>query len=109
MADVATPGMAVTYTQEGAPLCFSPSNSTMWAQACDKHQVNKKMIPEMEEIFAPWVIEKCKRLKDTKAIPHPSHAVWKWVSEAWHAISDDELHSPMRKAIFPNGLKFAYT
>ena len=66
------------------------------------------MNAEMEELFAPWDIEKCKRLKDTKAIPHPSHAQFgKWVSEAWHAISDDELRSTMRKAIFPNGLKFA--
>ena len=31
----------------------------------------------------------------------------KWVSEAWHAISDDELRSAMRKAIFPNGLKLS--
>ena len=57
---------------------MSPPNCTMWAEACDKHEVNKKMNTEME-LFAPWVIEKCKRLKDTKAIPHPSHAQFgKW-------------------------------
>ena len=38
---------------------------------CDKHEVNKKKNVEMEELFAPWVIEKCKRLKDTEEIPHP--------------------------------------
>ena len=72
---------------------MSPPNSTMWDQACDKHEVNIKMNIEVEEFFAPWVIERCKRLKDTEAIPHPSHAQFgKWVSQAWHAISDDELH-----------------
>ena len=29
---------------------------------------------EMEELFAPGVIEKTKHLKDTKQIPHHSHA-----------------------------------
>ena len=31
----------------------------------------------------------------------------KWVSEVWHAISDDELRSAMRKPIFPDGLKLS--
>ena len=30
----------------------------MWAQACDKHEGNKKMNIEIEELCAPWVIEK---------------------------------------------------
>ena len=29
---------------------------------------------EMEELFAPGVIEKTKHLKDTEQIPHHSHA-----------------------------------
>ena len=88
--------------KRGAPLYVSTPNSTMWAQACHKHEVNKKMNIEMEELFAPLVIEKFKNLKDTEQIPHPSHAQFgKWVSEAWHAISDDESRSAMRKAIFP--------
>ena len=94
--------------KRGAPLYVSPPNSTMWAQACDKHEVNKKMNFEMEELFAPWVIEKTKKLKNTDAIPHPSRAQFgRWVSEAWNAISDDELRSAMRKAIFPNGMKLS--
>ena len=32
---------------------------------------NKKMNVEMEEVFASWVIEKTKNLKDTEQIPHP--------------------------------------
>ena len=63
---------------------------------------------EMEELFAPWVIEKTKKLKDTDTKPHPSHAQFgMWVSEAWHAISDDELRSAIRKAIFPNAMKLS--
>ena len=31
----------------------------------------------------------------------------KWVSEAWHAISDDELRFAMRKVISPHGLKLS--
>ena len=50
---------------------MSPPNSTMWAQACDKHEVNKKVNIEMEEVFAPWVIEKSQHPKDTEQIPHP--------------------------------------
>ena len=58
-------------------LVMSPpaqSNILLGSQACDKHEVSKKMNIEMEELFAPWVIEKTKNLKDTKQIPHPSHA-----------------------------------
>ena len=47
-------------------------------------------------------------LHHASAIPHPSHAQFgKWVDKAWQAISDDELHSAMRKAIFPNGPKLS--
>ena len=92
----------------GAPLYVSAPNSTMWAQAYDRHEVNKKMTIEMEELFALWVIEKTKKLRGTEAIPHPSHAQFsKWVSEAWHSMSDDELLSTMRKSIFPNGLELS--
>ena len=92
--------------KRGAPLYVSPPNSTMWAQACDKHEVTKKMNIEVEELFAPWVIEKTNKLRDTEAILHPSHAQFgKWVSERRRAISDNALHSSMRKAIFPNVLK----
>ena len=59
--------------KRGAPLYLSTPDSTMWAQAYDEHELNKKMNVEMEELFEPWVIEKCKRLKDTEAIPHLSH------------------------------------
>ena len=53
-------------------------------------------------------MRKTKKLKDADALPHPSHAQFgKWVSEAWNAISDDELRSAMRKAIFPNGMKLS--
>ena len=58
--------------KRGAPVYVSPPNSTMWAQACDKHEVNKKMNIQTEELFAPWLIEKTKKLKDTEAITHPS-------------------------------------
>ena len=85
-----------------------PNNGTMWAQACDKDEVNEKMNMEMEELFAPWMIEKTKELKDTEAIPHPSHAQFgKWVSEAWHANLDGQLCSAMPKATFPNGVKLS--
>ena len=36
------------------PLLIEPCG--VWQ--CDKHEVNKKMNIEMEELFAPWVIEK---------------------------------------------------
>ena len=58
-------------------LLMSPpahNNILLGSQACDKQQVSKKMHTEMEELFASWVIEKTKNLKDTKQIPHPSHA-----------------------------------
>ena len=58
-------------------LVMSPpaqNNILLGSQACDKHEVSKKMNIEMEELFAPWVIEKTNNLKDTKQIPHPSHA-----------------------------------
>ena len=50
------------------------NNILLRFQACDKHEVSKTMNIEMEELFAPWVIERTKNLKDTKQIPHPSHA-----------------------------------
>ena len=55
---------------------FVVHNPPAWgyAQACDNYEVSKKMNIEMEELFAPLVIEKTKNLKDTKQIPHPSHA-----------------------------------
>ena len=58
------------------PLMSPPAHNDilLGSQACDKQQVNKKMNIEMEELFASWVIEKTKNLKDTKQIPHPSHA-----------------------------------
>ena len=47
-------------------LVMSPpaqSNILLGSQARDKHEVSKKMNIEMEELFAPWVIEKTKHLK----------------------------------------------
>ena len=94
--------------KRGAPLYISPPNNTMWIQARDKHEINKKMNIDIEELFSPWVIEKSKKLKDKEAIPHLSHAQFgKWVGEAWAAISDDELLNAMRKALFPNGMKLS--
>ena len=48
-------------------LVLSPpahNNILLGSQACDKHEVSKKMNIEMEELFAPWVIENAKNLKD---------------------------------------------
>ena len=66
---------------EGKRGCFmlvmSPqahNNILLGSQACDKHEVSKKTNIEMEELFAPGVIEKTKHLKDTEQIPRPSHA-----------------------------------
>ena len=50
------------------------NNILLGSQACDNYEVSKKMNIEMEELFAPLVIEKTKTLKDIKQIPHPSHA-----------------------------------
>ena len=58
-------------------LVMSPhahNNMLLGSQACDKHEVSRKMNIEMEELFAPGVIEKAKHLKDTEQIPPPSHA-----------------------------------
>ena len=57
-------------------LVMSPAhyNILLGSQACDNYEVSKKMNIEVEELFAPLVIEKTKNLKDTKQIPHPSHA-----------------------------------
>ena len=66
---------------EGKRGCFmlvmSPhahNNILLGSQACDTHEASKKMNIEMEELFAPGVIEKTKHLKDTEQIPHSSHA-----------------------------------
>ena len=58
-------------------LVMSPpahNNILLGSQACDNYEVSKKTNIEMEELFAPLVIEKTKNLKDTEQIPHPSHA-----------------------------------
>ena len=58
-------------------LVMSPhahNNILLGSQACDNYEVSKKMNIEMEELFDPGVIEKTKHLKDTKQIPHHSHA-----------------------------------
>ena len=44
------------------------------SQACDNYEMSKKRNIEMEELFAPLVIEKTKNPKHTKQTPHPSHA-----------------------------------
>ena len=58
-------------------LVMSPpahNNILLGSQACDKHEASKKMNIEMEQLFAPEVIEKTKHLKGTEQILHPSHA-----------------------------------
>ena len=53
-------------------LVMSPpahNNILLGSQTCDNHEVSKKMNIEMEELFAPWVIEKTKNLKDTNSSP----------------------------------------
>ena len=58
-------------------LLMSPpvhNNILLGSQACDNYEVSKKINIEMEELFAPLVIEKTENLMDTKQIPHPSHA-----------------------------------
>ena len=38
------------------------NNILLGSQACDKHEVSKKINIEMQELFAPWVIEKTKHV-----------------------------------------------
>ena len=58
-------------------LVMSPpahTNILLGSQACDKHELSKKNEYRDGGLFARWVIEKTKNLKDTKQIPHLSHA-----------------------------------
>ena len=51
-------------------LVMSPpahNNILLGSQACDKHETSYKMNIEMEELFAPGVIEKTKHLKVQRA------------------------------------------
>ena len=58
MANYVIPGMVFPAQKGRTNFIFHPPDSAMWIQACDKHEINKKMNIEKKELFSPCVIEK---------------------------------------------------
>lgn len=90
----------------GWGMYISPPNSTPYAQACDKTQINGKFKKEVEEKYAEWLLATVEGMDTKKAIPSPDrHVIAKWVGEAFAKVSDDDIREACRHAYFPRGLK----
>eukprot|EP00667_Euglena_gracilis_P027646 EG_transcript_34373 len=96
---------------KGFRLYFSPPDSTPYAQACDKVQINKRFQKTVIELYTTWVNESVPEQSledsDTVRLRNPSRRLLAaWVREAWQKIPDSDLLAAMRAAYFPAGMLF---
>jgi hypothetical protein len=101
--------VATALGKAGFRLYISPPDSTPFAQACDKTQVNKAFQKKMVELYTNWIDSQItEEMLDSTGplkLDTPSRKLFgTWVRDAWLSIQDQSLADAMYSAQCPLSL-----